>query len=85
MEQIARDAITALDCFEVKTADDALWLLSTWVRRDGLSVADIRAIVAHYRTAPVNPNLTVADGAPAGAVRGVDDDGDKWSRVGDDR
>ena len=86
MEQIVRDAITALTAFEVATADDALWLLSTWHRRDQLSVADIRTIVTHYRTAtPVNPNLTATDPAPAGAVRGVDDDGDKWSRVGDDR
>ena len=85
MEQIVQDAIADLALFEVKTADDALWLLSTWVRREELSVADIRAIVAHYRTAPVNlavtpvnPNLTATDPAPAGAVVGVDRDGDTW-------
>lgn len=63
---IVRDAIDSLRGFEFTDVDTALLLLSSWARRNELSVADIRAVVAHYRTAP-NGALTLQAPEPGSA------------------
>jgi hypothetical protein len=93
--EIVVDALVALNGFTFSDTDTILMLLGAWGRRDELSVADIRAILRHYRARPgterapsaplpiLPATLRERDPAPAGAVRGRDNDGDDWTPTDD--